>query len=258
MTHFTFKYGFGFFLVLFWFSCGQQETSLQPGIVLTFDDNALEEWEAARPLFERYGVKATFYVSGIHKMNSGQIAKLRSLQQDGHEIACHGLNHISVTEFIDQGYTVEEYLVQEVLPAQRMLQDYGFSAKNFAYPHGHTVKGANELLWKYFNSVRFAASKDGQNITDVEETFISDFGKKMLVGMGLDNWENLTLAEIKSALYRAEKKEEVVVFYGHIPSSSTTKPYHVNLNFLDSLFAIAQEMGLQYYTVQEVANKQNQ
>jgi peptidoglycan/xylan/chitin deacetylase (PgdA/CDA1 family) len=77
---------------------------------LTFDDGHVSNFEVAKPVLEKYGLKATFFVTagrpGIHPQTMSW-AQLRALVDRGHSVQSHGwshkfLIHCSPTELRDE------------------------------------------------------------------------------------------------------------------------------------------------------------
>src|SRR5688572_4064612 len=67
----------------------------KPGkLVLVCDDWNVENWYSYLDSFEKYDMAMTFYVSHFHTMDSVKKTKLLDLQNRGHEIAYHTLNHV--------------------------------------------------------------------------------------------------------------------------------------------------------------------
>ena len=63
-----------------------QENLETGAVVITFDDQSIDEWFACRALFNIYNVKATFFITRPFLLDSSKIEKLKLLVNDGHEI----------------------------------------------------------------------------------------------------------------------------------------------------------------------------
>jgi peptidoglycan/xylan/chitin deacetylase (PgdA/CDA1 family) len=80
---------------------------------------------------DKYGFKATFSIvcnyvgSGDNRMTWEEI---KSLQQEGHDIASHTMNHYDLSKLPLQGV---EY---EVAQSKQCLLDQGINPKSFTYP----------------------------------------------------------------------------------------------------------------------------
>ena len=72
-------------------------TNQQKVVVLTFDDGYESQYSNAKPILDKYGFKATFAVvcnyvgSADNRMTWKEI---KSLQQEGHDVASHSMNHV--------------------------------------------------------------------------------------------------------------------------------------------------------------------
>lgn len=67
-----------------------------PAVVLTFDDWTPDHYELARPILNRLGLKAIFFVTTEKIGSDAERAKLRTLASEGHEIASHTVHHYFV------------------------------------------------------------------------------------------------------------------------------------------------------------------
>jgi peptidoglycan/xylan/chitin deacetylase (PgdA/CDA1 family) len=103
----------------------------QKVVILTFDDGYKSQYSNAKPILDKYGFKATFSIvcnyvgSGDNRMTWKEI---KSLQQEGHDIASHTMNHFDLSKLPPQEV---EY---EVAQSKQCLLDQGINPKNFAYP----------------------------------------------------------------------------------------------------------------------------
>ena len=99
--------------------------------ILTFDDGYKNQYSNAKPILDKYGFKATFYIvcnyvgSGDNRMTWEQI---HSLHDEGHDIAAHTMNHNDLSKLSPQAV---EY---EVAQSKQCLLDQGINPKSFAYP----------------------------------------------------------------------------------------------------------------------------
>ncbi|MDQ4013168.1 MAG: polysaccharide deacetylase family protein [Thermoproteota archaeon] len=103
----------------------------QKVVILTFDDGYKSQYSNAKPILDKYGFKATFYIvcnyvgSGDNRMTWEEI---KLLQQEGHDIASHTMNHDDLSKLTPQEV---EY---EVAQSKQCLLEQGINPKSFAYP----------------------------------------------------------------------------------------------------------------------------
>jgi peptidoglycan/xylan/chitin deacetylase (PgdA/CDA1 family) len=103
----------------------------QKVVILNFDDGYESQYSNAKPILDKYGFKATFYIvcnyvgGGDNRMTWEEI---KSLQQEGHDIASHTMNHDDLSKLPPQKV---EY---EVAQSKQCLLDQGINPKSFAYP----------------------------------------------------------------------------------------------------------------------------
>lgn len=114
-------------------------------VSLSFDDARESQIDEGIPLFDQYGVKATFYVSlpAFEK----RIDAWRQAAANGHEIGNHTVNHPCSGNFTwSRGHALEEYSLDqmeaELLNAQDRIETLiGQRPTTFAYPCGQTWVG---------------------------------------------------------------------------------------------------------------------
>ncbi|MGN6108120.1 MAG: polysaccharide deacetylase family protein [Kofleriaceae bacterium] len=118
---------------------------LGPGLALSFDDTSVDAWTAARPLFDRYGARVTFFVSRYAALRDDQRAQLVQLAADGHDLEPHSVGHLRAPVYVEE-HGLAAYLEDEVIPSiQRMVAD-GHHVTSFAYPFGARTREIDEAI----------------------------------------------------------------------------------------------------------------
>lgn len=102
-------------------------------LVLTFDDRGVAGWLAAADLLARYEARVTFCVHAIHEATAEELAGLRALQSQGHEIACHSKTHAAIKPFVER-HGWPAYFAQEVDAALADHRAAGFAGQSWAAP----------------------------------------------------------------------------------------------------------------------------
>ncbi|MCL1969254.1 MAG: polysaccharide deacetylase family protein [Bacteroidetes bacterium] len=200
-------------------------------VIITFDDANVDEWFAQRELFNNYNIKATFFITCPHKLTNEQIEKLKILVNDGHEIGCHGLNHVKATE--ENQY---QYIEAEIIPALMILSDYGFTVTSFACPFGSATPYLDSMLTNYFSFIRKAT----YNIRDtLISTYPEIYTHKAQFcntnAMGIDYNYNISMDNLEDALIKAKQTNTFLVLYAHVIDDSN-EDYTISPQYLEELF----------------------
>ena len=122
-------------------------------IFLNFDDGRLSQYTNAKPVLDKYGFKATFYVvcNYIGKkpgyMNWNEI---ETLHREGHDIGSHSMDHVRLDKLPKKNI---EYQVGE---SKICLQKHGINVTSFAYPFdgGSNDKTVVDIVAKYYDLAR--------------------------------------------------------------------------------------------------------
>jgi peptidoglycan/xylan/chitin deacetylase (PgdA/CDA1 family) len=105
-------------------------TNQQKVVVLTFDDGYENQYSNTKPILDKYGFKATFSIVCNYVGNGNRMTweEIKSLQQEGHDIASHSMSHVDLSKLPPQKV---EY---EVVQSKQCLLDQGINPKTFTYP----------------------------------------------------------------------------------------------------------------------------
>jgi peptidoglycan/xylan/chitin deacetylase (PgdA/CDA1 family) len=129
------------------------------GVAISFDDKMnIISWNESIPFLSEHEIVATFYVDRWHKLSNEEISILHKLQNLGHEIGIHTMNHSNYYDFKERGGTPEEYLNIEVLPAIEIAEGLGFEISTFSYPNGARDSEIDEILLEHFTVLRGISS----------------------------------------------------------------------------------------------------
>lgn len=219
------------------------------GLALTFDDNHISNWHNLRPILNHFQAKATFFVSHWDRLTPAEIDKLHQLQNDGHEIGVHGLNHISIKDYAGPLW---DYNDREVIVQLEMMNQAGFYPTSLAYVKGHRFPSFDNLLLNYFKFVRGTAYAHRYlKLWHLDDVFFNPIQSTRLVfGASIDHHRHLKLSDIESALERARTNSEILILYGHCPVwNNSVKPYEINVYFLEDMLRMTSVMGLSFYTI---------
>jgi beta-glucosidase len=181
----------------------------------TFDDARISQIDNGIPLFDKYGIKATFYVSlnNLEKKLDGWKKAISS----GHEIGNHTLLHACTVNYdFSKRNPLEDYTLSRMNSEldssnnaiKKML---GIQAVSFAYPCGQTFIGRGVTVKSYvplvsamFESGRCWLSENSNN------TAFCDMAQ--LTGMELDG---KSFDQVKKLIEATKSSGKWLILAGH-------------------------------------------
>ncbi len=164
------------------------ESSDDKMVLINFDDNWKSQYENAKAILDEYQFKSTFYVvcdyaDGKNRLTWQQIQKL---QEEGHEIGSHTMNH----DNLDQITPDSKY--DEIVESKKCIEDRGLDVNSFSYPF-NSGDDDQETLDLVSNTYDFARTAGG----DSSHTGKDHFG----------NYEGYERYTIVGWSHDAERKE---------------------------------------------------
>ena len=219
-----------------------------PGVVITFDDNYVDNWAEYLPLLDSAGVKATFYICRYNRLNADQKRKLQEIQNHGHEIAFHTTNHYNMMDYVyKQKHTPEELMKYEVEDGLKLMNADGFYPTTFAYPAGAHNGLFDKMLMRYFKSVR---ALNGTN--DFSKSLVPTEKNEVLYGLGIDKSSKRSDETILQVIKSASDNRDCAIFVAH--NINGPMQLSVTRERLLKMFAYIKSLGLKYYTASEISN----
>ena len=241
------------------FSCSEnddiinRQTNLQAGVVISFDDDYVDEWYEVNDILQPYDWKATFFVTKFNQLSSAKIQKLKDLKDDGHEIGGHGLNHINASTFISQNGT-SAYLNQEIYPMLNLMNDNELSPTSFAYPYGSRNSIADNLLFNEFKILRgttYGSSNPSSQICYYNNN-------RLVFGLGIDkNYSHFSIPYFKQLLEYANNNNKIVIFYAHKPVPNFQNNYETEYQTLIEICNYVKNNNMKFYKISELHNIEN-
>lgn len=127
-------------------------SGVRGALSLTFDDSRPSQVEVGVPLFNRFGVRATFYVQP-DVVRKRQDAWQRAVAE-GHEAGGHTITHPCTCNFCFSGSGLEEMTLaqmeSELVESNTQIEKLvGVRPVSFAYPCGQKFVGRGEGLRSY-------------------------------------------------------------------------------------------------------------
>ncbi len=228
----------------------RKQAACEAGISISFDDAFVDEWYFIKDLFGKYGAKVTFFVSNFDLLPDGAIEKLRRLQNEGHEIAFHGLRHLSAVKFVGEN-SIEEYLEKEIFPGICAMSGCGFPPATFSYPYGMRTSGIDSALLKYFKRVRGIFRADPKKRLADSKQIYSRCSKGVVFAAGIDNIYKNSLEDIRLAIKKAADTKKTLFLYAH-KTSDEGGDYCTPVSRMESVMSSATEAGLKFRRIKDI------
>ncbi len=246
----------------FWGCGGQSGKPGAGGIAISFDDHFIREWYELRPLFQKYNARATFFITCPDSLDAGEVAMLRQLQKEGHEIGFHGTVHAKSTELMAAGGP-KGYMEAELEPGMRHMAAAGFKPTSYAHPGGnHDDRVDSVLLAKGFTILRDVAiarrKLKGVQLYAWPPRWMSRIYYPFRGGQKVDalmiDVDEVTEEEVTEAIQEAKESGTALMIFGHEPlyGPPQNSEYGFNVSFLSAILREANRQGLKFYTMSEL------
>jgi peptidoglycan-N-acetylglucosamine deacetylase len=218
------------------------------GVVLTFDDDYVDEWFNVNIKLAPYDWKGTFYVTHFDKLTQNQIHELKYLQEKGSEIAAHGLNHVKTVDYIKQN-GADKFISDEITPMIDLMKKNGFNPTDFSYPYGNRDNESDQLLLTKFQTIR--GTTYGNESPEVQNCYYNQ--KPLIYGLGLDNsYPHFNLSYYLTLLQYAKENNKIVIFYAHKTVPKSTGKYETEFNTLEQICKFVKTNNMKFYTVSDL------
>jgi peptidoglycan/xylan/chitin deacetylase (PgdA/CDA1 family) len=219
------------------------------GLALTFDDAFVEEWFSARPLFKRYGARATFYVCYPLRLSMRQLSMLQMLGMEGHEIAYHSLEHRNAVTTAEE-IGIAGYVNEEIIPGLAGMHAFGLGSSSFAYPFGARTPELDREMWRHFRILRGGCKSAAEAVHPFR-------GNRLVLAAGCDLFaaggDVLRAPEaVVGYLDGPRSRGGVLALYAHGISDTPVDHNYVSFAGLEALLAAASASEFQFVTVSEM------
>ncbi len=223
-------------------------TNSKAGVVLTFDDNYVNEWYDLNTALKKYDWKATFFVSKFDELSPTEIQKLKALENDHHEIGGHSLKHLNAPFFVSEN-GADSYLNQEITPMLNLMNDNLFTITSFAYPYGARNPTCDNILLDKFKIIR------GTTYDNSSPAYQNCYynNNRLIFGLGIDNsYPHFSVSYFISLLEYAKKNNKIVIFYSHRPVQKVTAAYETEYQTLFSICEYVKSHKMKFYKTTEL------
>lgn len=245
-------------IVIFGFNSCKENDEIIPefengGVLLSFDDNFVNQWYAADSRLKSYNWKVSFNIAYFDRLTPDEMLKLHQLKNEGHEISSHGLNHLNAVDYISAGKT-DEYLNIEIFPMLEQMGDEGFPTKTFAYPFGRRNIETDSVLLNYFDILR-GVDWGGDKPISSHECFFDN--TPVVSALGIDEYypyfEGRDYNQyILDLLTYARDHNKIVILFSHKVVEDVTEEYQTSISTLEFICNFVNENHMSYYTFSDL------
>ena len=224
---------------------------------LSFDDANFGQWEAAFPIFAKYGARTTFFVIGTNRIDF-----MKKALAEGHEIGMHGLNHRDAPK---TGLERDEnwFWKVDIAPQLAAFCEAGIPVRSYAYPNCRRTDRTDALFFSHgISRVRglgapFPPSPNPHDpkgekldkwrpVATADGSFLpaADFIKARLVPnviMG-ENYHT-DIEDIMRAIARAGERGEALFIVSH-GISPGAKGISMKTEWLERMLSSANDLGV--------------
>ena len=226
---------------------------LEAGVVITFDDDYVNEWVEVNSILEPYDWKATFFVTKFNQLSQEKIQKLKNLKNFGHEIGGHGLNHLNAPSYIAIN-GASQYLSQEIYPMANLMSENNLTPTSFAYPFGARNATTDALLLDEFQILRGTCY--GNQSPNSQNCYFTS--SRIVLGLGIDkNYAHFSIPYFLSLLEHAKQNNKIVVFYAHKPVLHFQNNYETEYQTLIEICKFVKHNNMKFYKISELKNIEN-
>ena len=231
----------------------EPEPSTQGAVILTFDDNFVDNWLDAHETLSAYDWRATFFITGAADAIAPRGAGLNILQTAGHEIGAHTVEHRNILEYLQQtGETVGEYIDSNVLPNKVLLEEEGLTIDSFAYANGARNLETDEALLDIFTNLRGITGAQNNPSFAGASFYATEPG--LTYGLGIDEYPaaGADIDYILEALAYAKESDQALVMYAHdIVTEAPTDPNGLAVSFerLEQIVKYVDENEMAFLTL---------
>lgn len=205
---------------------------------MTFDDARFSQVDKGIPLLDKYGVKATFYISPSNMLK--RLESWKKAVANGHEIGNHSLVHPCSGNFeFARNKALEDYdlnsMMAELDSASRLIKEtLGVYPFSFAYPCGQTYvgKGVNTKSYVPLVASLFESGRGWLDEGPNDPLFCD---MSQLFGMELDG---KSFDQILALIVAAKTKGQYLILAGHEMSTEGNQT-----SFLSTIEAICRYAG---------------
>jgi len=218
----------------------------EPLITVTFDDGWESIYSAGFPVLQEYNVRTTQYVlSGtFDHPDYMSLAQVKSMQDSGHDIASHTVDHPNLTSLDD------EDLAFQITKSKEELEKHFGSIEDFASPlsafDNRTMASISATYRSHRNT--YSDTTDGQ-VNDIDVNIKTNFDRFNIYSYSIT--KDTTLDDIRMLIEYAKTTNGWVVLNYHQIDDSDLR-YAITSDVLAEHMEYLRSTGMKLPTMREV------
>jgi peptidoglycan/xylan/chitin deacetylase (PgdA/CDA1 family) len=245
-------------------------------VILSFDDNRKGDFTYAKPILDKYGFKATFFVICGKTTDKGAMnwQDIAAMQSDGMDIESHTMTHAHLNTLS------QTQLDFEIGGSKQCLASHGYNSTIFAYPYN---EGSNNptvvnTVAKYYDMARsgteplmFLDCAGFKKNPQTDCRTYSPDGKLNYANKYAARSLSFDVVEIKDSFNNAAifsdfvkivnsqikynqggKLNAVPLITLHNVDLATNMPYHTNSGLFDQLMKYLHDNGFRVLTLKQL------
>jgi peptidoglycan/xylan/chitin deacetylase (PgdA/CDA1 family) len=118
-------------------------------VIITFDDGWASQYTTAKPILDRFGFKATFFIVCSHQGYASYMSweEVKKLYSEGYDVQSHSMTH---RDLVHLSMSDLDY---EIAQSKQCLLEQGISANIFATPYNSARNNATVIntIAKYYD-----------------------------------------------------------------------------------------------------------
>jgi peptidoglycan/xylan/chitin deacetylase (PgdA/CDA1 family) len=245
-------------------------------VILSFDDNRKGDFIYAKPILDKYGFKATFFIICGKTTDKGAMnwQDIAALQKDGMDIESHTMTHPHLNTLS------QSQLDFEIGGSKQCLASHGYNATIFAYPYneGSDNPVVVNTVAKYYDMARSGTEPlmflDCKGFTKYPQTDCRTYttnGKLTYANRYAIRSLSFDIIEIKDAFDNATlfsdfvktvnsqnsynqggKINAVPLITLHNVAMTTNHPYYTNAGLFDMFMKYLHDNGFKVLTLKQI------
>lgn len=208
----------------------------ESGALLSFDDDYFVAWENNFDLFDKYGAKVTFFVTGK------PLAFCKRALERGHDVGYHTIRHYNLPKISREDFT------KETISEIGAFRNAGVPLRSFAFPYGLSETWMHNVLLKSFKILRgYGVTFHVYNTDSIKKGYIAAKAVDNIVYKNDEKFKAAVTLMLRVVKFIG--KDSVLPLCTHTIADSAD--WGIKPSRLEYLLKTARDLNLQFYRYQD-------